>query len=225
MRTPDRPGFIAANDSAPAPFESTTPSSLWFEFAAPLRAFLARRVPAGVDPDDVLQEVFLRMVRHLPTLRDAGRTEAWLYQIARNSLIDATRAWRRREALTEPIDIEAILDDTTPADVRSAEAELARCLTPFIGRLKAPYRAAIELTTVEGLSQIEAASRAGISVSGMKSRVQRARGQLKAMLLECCHVDLDARGAPVDCAVRASSESGKTPICPLPTDRCGKADA
>lgn len=39
---------------------SSDASALWADFAPPLRAFLARRVPAGVEPDDLLQEVFLR---------------------------------------------------------------------------------------------------------------------------------------------------------------------
>ena len=55
---------------------------MWAEFAARLRAFVARRVPAGIEPDDVVQEVFLRVVRRLPSLRDADRIEAWLFQIA-----------------------------------------------------------------------------------------------------------------------------------------------
>jgi hypothetical protein len=46
---------------------------------------------------------------------------------------------------------------------------------------------------VHGLTQAEAAKRAGVSVSGMKSRVQRAREQLKAMLLRCCEIDVDRR--------------------------------
>lgn len=45
----------------------------------------------------------------------------------------------------------------------------------------------------EGLTQIEAASRAGLSLSGMKSRVQRGREQLRERVLACCEVDLDRR--------------------------------
>ena len=46
------------------------PGTLWAEFAPPLRGFLARRVPPGVDPDDLVQEVFLRVVRHVASLRE-----------------------------------------------------------------------------------------------------------------------------------------------------------
>ena len=71
--------------------------------------------------------------------------------------------------------------------------ELSRCLAPLIERLPGSYRQALVLTEVEGLTQADAASRLGLSVSGMKTRVQRARGRLKDLLLDCCHVELDRR--------------------------------
>ena len=53
---------------------------------------------------------------------------------------------------------------------------------------------ALYLTEYEGLTQKELAERLGIGLSGAKSRVQRARARLKAMLLDCCHFELDRRG-------------------------------
>lgn len=164
---------------------------LWTEFAGRLRAFVARRVPPGIEADDVVQEVFVRVMRHLPSLRETDRIEAWLFQIARNALYDAMRARHRRDSRTDTLEIDLPAD--TDSDQLRAEAELAPCLTPMIARLGAPYREAIELTSAQGLTQAEAAARAGVSVPGMKSRVQRARAQLKAMLLRCCEVELDRR--------------------------------
>jgi RNA polymerase sigma-70 factor (ECF subfamily) len=177
---------------------------MWAEFAGRLRAFLARRVPPGIEADDVLQEVFLRVIRHLPSLREGDRIEAWLFQIARNALHDAMRARQRRDRRTDALEIDLPADVETE-DVRAAEAELAPCLTPMVTRLGDPYRQAIELTSVHGLTQAEAAKRAGVTVSGMKSRVQRARGQLKAMLLRCCEIDVDRRRGVADFHVRDSA--------------------
>ena len=171
-------------------------SAMWAAFAVPLRAFVSRRVPAGIEPDDVVQEVFLRVVRHLPTLRDAERVEAWLYQIARNALRDAMRARQRRDSRTDSLDID-LPTEPDVEDARAAETELAPCLAGMIARLAEPYRTAMELTS-QGLTQSEAAKRVGVSISGMKSRVQRARDQLKRMLLQCCEVDVDRRGGVSD---------------------------
>lgn len=198
-------------------------SLMWAEFSGRLRAFVARRVPPGIEPDDVVQEVFLRVMRHLPSLRDADRIEAWLFQIARNTLHDAMRARRRRDARTDALEVD-VPDETDAEDIRAAEAELAPCLTPMIARLGEHYREAIDLTSVHGLTQAEAAKRAGVSVSGMKSRVQRAREQLKAMLLQCCEVDVDRRRGVADFHPRESAScSTSTDMSSPSTCGCGAA--
>jgi RNA polymerase sigma-70 factor (ECF subfamily) len=176
---------------------SSDPSTLWRDFSPPLRAFLARRVPPGVEADDLLQEVFLRVVRHLGTLRGTDRPEAWLFQITRNALRDTLRARQRRDGRTDPLESDLPAETDTEA-VRAAEAELAPCLTAMVGRLDEPYRTAIDLTSLKGFTQAEAARQAGISLSGMKSRVQRGRDRLRQMLIDCCRIDVDVRGGVSD---------------------------
>ncbi len=180
---------------------------MWAEFAAPLRAFIVRRVPPGIEADDVVQEVFVRVVRHLPSLRDSDRLEAWLYQIARNALRDAMRVRQRRDLRSEALETDVPAQPDMESE-RAAEAELAPCLRPMITRLAEPYRTAIELTS-QGLTQTEVANRVGVSISGMKSRVQRAREQLKQMLVRCCEVDIDRRGGVSDYQVRDSAHCAK----------------
>src|SRR6187399_1767974 len=207
---------MAQDPSEPTPEQvglpgSGDPATLWDDFAPPLRAFLARRVPAGVEPDDLLQDVFLRVVKHLDSLRSTERPEAWLFQIARNALRDALRARQRKDGRTDPLEDDLPADADTAA-VRDSEEELAPCLSPMIGRLAEPYRTAIELTSLQGLTQAEAARKVGISLSGMKSRVQRGREQLRQMLVSCCVIDVDVRGGVSDFYLRS-------------TGACGSADA
>jgi RNA polymerase sigma-70 factor (ECF subfamily) len=76
----------------------------------------------------------------------------------------------------------------------SAAREMAGCLSPLVERLDPKYEEAVRLVEIEGMSQVDAAERLHLSVSGMKARVQRARRQLKELLLACCHVELDRRG-------------------------------
>ena len=140
-------------------------------------------------------------------MRDAERIDAWLFQIARNTLRDAMRARQRRDMRTDTLEID-LPAEADSEDVRAAEAELAPCLTPMVARLPELYRSALELTSTQGLTQTEAAKRAGISVSGMKSRVQRARDQLKQMLLRCCEVDVDRRRGVSDYHLRESAACG-----------------
>jgi RNA polymerase sigma-70 factor (ECF subfamily) len=78
------------------------------------------------------------------------------------------------------------------------EAILALSLRELIDELPEPYRQALILTEYQGLSQKQLAGQAGISLSGAKSRVQRAHDRLRDMLLSCCHFELDRRGHIVD---------------------------
>ena len=72
----------------------------------------------------------------------------------------------------------------------------------MIERLSDDYRQAINLVDLEGLAQHEAAARLGLSVSGMKSRVQRGRRQLRDMLEACCTIELDRRRGVADYNLR-----------------------
>jgi RNA polymerase sigma-70 factor (ECF subfamily) len=208
----------AATGASAAP----DPAALWAEFAPPLRGFLARRVPPGVDADDLLQDVFLRVIRHAGSLRSTDRPEAWLYQIARNAVRDSLRARLRRDGKHDAIEFDELPADPDPAAERRAEAELAPCLTAMIDRLPEPYRTAIALTTLQGVSQADAARQLGVSNSGMKSRVQRGRDRLREMLVQCCAVAVDVRGGVADfharepgaCAPPASS--GEPTACAGP---------
>jgi RNA polymerase sigma-70 factor (ECF subfamily) len=205
--------------SAAAAGAADDTSLMWAEFAGRLRAFVARRVPPGIEPDDVVQEVFLRVMRHLPSLREADRIEAWLFQIARNALHDAMRARQRRDSRTDALEFD-LPAETGTEDLRAAEAELAPCLTPMVARLAEHYRQAIELTSVHGLTQAEAAKQAGVSISGMKSRVQRAREQLKAMLLRCCEIDVDRRHGVADFHRREPASCGTASDASPSTSGC-----
>ena len=68
----------------------------------------------------------------------------------------------------------------------------------MIDEFPEPYRQALLLTDVQGLSQKQLAEQQGLSLSGAKSRVQRARDKLRDLLLQCCHFEFDRRGGIVD---------------------------
>jgi RNA polymerase sigma-70 factor (ECF subfamily) len=180
----------------------------WNELDAKLRPFVARRVRSASDVDDVMQDVFLRMQRSLPDLRDDERFGPWVYRVARSAIGDHHRASRRHPLVEGDVDHEVVAE--TDDDDRAAEHEVAMYVAAFIAMLESPYREALTLTELEGLTQKEAAEMMGISLSGMKSRVQRGRQQLRKALEDCCTIALDARGRVVSCEPRPD---GKLPGC------------
>ena len=173
------------------------------ELHARLRAFVGRRISDPHAADDVAQEVLLRLHRSLGELRADDRLDAFAYRIARNAVIDHYRSRARvKEAALPPEDVIARLEtDGAGDDERDdhrGRQELARCLEPIARRLPEPYREALTLTDLGDLTQAEAAERAGVTVPGMKSRVQRARAQLHEQLTSCCDVVLDSRQGIAD---------------------------
>jgi RNA polymerase sigma-70 factor (ECF subfamily) len=171
--------------------------ALWQDVSARLRPFIARRVsPAEID--DVLQDVWLRLQRGLPALRNEERFTSWLFQIARSSVADHQRARARHPLPGAEPDGDAPAAEPDGEDDREAARALSACVSLFVARLPSPYREAVTLVELEGLTAREAAEMIGISVSGMKSRVQRGRAQLRQMFDECCEIALDARGKVTD---------------------------
>jgi RNA polymerase sigma-70 factor, ECF subfamily len=165
---------------------------LWDQYSRRLRAFIRSRIGNEAEAEDILQEVFIRVHRHLCCQPDWHKPQGWLYQIARHLIIDHYRRRRELAELPENWPAEPDLPEEDPAAV------LALSLPEMINELPEPYRQALLLTEYQGLSQKQLAERLGISLSGAKSRVQRAREKLRQMFLNCCHFEFDRRGNIVD---------------------------
>jgi RNA polymerase sigma-70 factor (ECF subfamily) len=186
----------------------------WHELSEELRAFLRSRIPSDSDADDLLQDVFLRVVEKVGSLRQAGRIDSWVYQIARNAIADfyRRRTPRPHEAVEDVVD----LHETETGGHRNRA--VGAWLTFMISALPPALRAAVRMYEIEGLSQAEIADRLGVSLSGAKSRVQRGRRRLEEMLRGSCQLELDRRGnviacmpANVDGCAQASCDCGDSP--------------
>ena len=171
----------------------------WREVEARLRPYIARRVPPA-DVDDVVQETFVRMHRGLGTLADGERFGAWVYRIAANAIADQARSRARHSPPLTASTHEPAAPTDTDEDI---EGEVAECIAVFVARLPSPYREAVTLTELQGLTQKDAAAMLGVSLSGMKSRVQRGRERIRRMFEECCDISVDCRGHVTGCAPRS----------------------
>jgi RNA polymerase sigma-70 factor, ECF subfamily len=177
----------------------------WEELRGNLRAFIGRRVHNHADADDLVQRVLLQIVNGIGSLRESERLHAWVYRMARNAIIDHYRSSSaQREVPTGDVCDLAAAERPVASHGQDTAAfqELASCLTPMLRQLPDAYRQAVTLADIEGINQADAAQRTGLSLSGMKSRVQRGRKQLKAVLEECCRVEVNRRGAIVAFAPR-----------------------
>jgi RNA polymerase sigma-70 factor (ECF subfamily) len=149
-------------------------------YQAQMARFVMAQTGDGNQCEDLCQIVFVKMVIALPRLREVERFEPWLYQIARNACRDHLRArhgWRRLFVAFGPAHEAAAAQDPQPGRVR--EESIAQ----GIGELPAEQQKLLRLSLDKQTSYEELARLSNVSVSAVKSRLHRARENLRGILL------------------------------------------
>lgn len=170
------------------------------EFSGKLRAFVRRRVRDDATADDLAQETLLKVYRSRATLRDDQRLEAWVYRVARTTLIDHYRRTRPSEELP------AALAEEPADEVGSLREAVLVSMRRFLEELPEIYREPVRLAELEGLPLAKIALRSGLSLTAVKSRVRRGRAMLKKKLQECCRFEFDRWGKVIDWERRGRCE-------------------
>ena len=170
------------------------------EFRKSLKRFIRSKVSNKQDAEDILQEVFIKIYKNVATVHEDEKIQAWVYQIARNTIIDYYRK-RDKDVTANPQLLQELIREQTIIDNNEEENKnviVASWLKDMIESLPDKYREALVLTELQNATQKELTDTLQISISGAKSRVQWARSKLKDVLLECCHVEMDTSGNVID---------------------------
>ena len=160
----------------------------WEAHRRELLRFVARRVSDAQEANDLVQEVFLRATRLEHGLCGIDNRRAWLYQVARNLLIDRYRLAKEEVSHADEMGLSAEVPDLAPVEA------LSQCLPRVLTELSPEDREAITLCDIEGLSQQTLADRLGLTLPAAKSRIQRARRRLREQLVTACQVQFDESG-------------------------------
>lgn len=141
----------------------------------------------GNDPDarDVAQETLLTAFRNLSGFRGEAQLSTWLYQVARSHWIKQRRRGKWEPGPSDYVDERAaqdVPDDRSPADQRTHARQVTEVIQAAMNTLGDDFREALVLRDVEELTAEEAAAVVGIEVGALKSRLHRARLQLKQSL-------------------------------------------
>jgi len=158
---------------------------VWSQFSDALRRWFGARARGGLDAEELLQETLVRLAGGLSELADADRLGPYVWTTARRVLIDARRAQVMAELEEEP---------EAGAEVEDVTREVAGWLNGFLSELDEDDRTVLARADLEGRPHAEVAEQLGIGVKAMRSRLHRARHRLRARLLACCEIQLDARG-------------------------------
>ncbi len=153
------------------------------DVSAAIRAFLLRKLGDVPLLDDCIQECLLGIHRARHTYDPARDFRPWLFAIVRHKALDALRRGsvrERREVAEAP---ESLAASESPGELRDRALDAERALA----QLDTRFREALVMTKFEGYSIEEAARRAGVSNSAMKTRVHRALRKVRQLLEEPQH--------------------------------------
>ena len=142
-----------------------------------LFTFILRMVNRRAIAEELAQELWMRLAVRAPSLREDTRLEPWLFTVARNLCLSY---WRTRgiEGLTDAEAVERLPDRGVSPDRSAQSHELRAQLERALTRLARPYREALLLVAVEGMSPATAAAVCGLSPEAMRKRLERARTML-----------------------------------------------
>jgi RNA polymerase sigma factor (sigma-70 family) len=166
-------------------------SAMIAELRPRLRNFIRKRVPNEADVEDLLQEVFFEVVEAFRLTEPVQRWSAWMFQVARNRIVDLFRR-KRLEALGSPLTVSddgepLLLEDVLPSpDAGPLEAYARKVLLEeleeAVAELPAEQREVFLAHEVEGYSFREIAARTGVGENTLLSRKHYAVRHLRRRL-------------------------------------------
>lgn len=165
---------------------------LWNGYSIKLKSYINRKVSDKYEAEDIFQEVCYRMIKNESRISEIKNIEAWLHRITSNAIIDYYRS-KDRFTTIDNIDSVVIKDDYSP-EVDNYNSETASCLLKIAELLPTKDKEAIIESDFNGIQQNLLGEKWGMSNSGAKNRIQRARKKLRDTLYKCCEVKSDQQG-------------------------------
>ncbi|WP_297755805.1 sigma-70 family RNA polymerase sigma factor [Hydrogenophaga sp.] len=162
--------------------------TLYDRHALPVWRFVQRSVRDGALADDLVQDVWLSLVRQAPSYQPRARFRTWLFTLAHHRLVDHWRTHKRHASLDASTAEGAALADTLAADsgfgpLRQVQSrEQAQALLDALAALPDVQRQAFLLQAEGGLSVAEIARATGVNGETAKSRLRYARERLRQTL-------------------------------------------
>jgi len=146
------------------------------------KAFLTARVGNAADADDLLQSGLIKALERSGEIKDGEKAVSWFYQVLRNAVIDHHRS---RSAASRRDDAWAS-STATLADDGEAERQICACFEKMLPALKPKQAELIRRVELQGEPVAHAANALGLTATNASVMLHRARGELRAKLVEFC---------------------------------------
>lgn len=150
---------------------------IWNNYSEDLKRFIVSKVKDQVVADDILQDTFIKIHTKRHTLKETSKLKSWIFSIARNSVMDYFKT------TNQSFEIPNLESETEIEEHAHTEAE---CLRGILSRLPKKYRTPLFLSDIKGLKQAEIAKNLDLSLSTVKSQIQRARKLVAKGFMDCC---------------------------------------
>ena len=158
----------------------------WTAHESELHNYLRHRSKDAHQADDLLQEVFVKAMQQGKQFCTLDNERAWLFQVARNALVDQFRLGR---------DVTELPDDLPQPEIsREPIQALSACVARVLSELTPEDRDIIEQCDLEGVKQKDYAAAQKLSLPAVKSRLLRARERMRARMSTACQVRFDEQG-------------------------------
>jgi RNA polymerase sigma-70 factor (ECF subfamily) len=151
-----------------------------------------RMLGDSADASDVVQEIFLKVFRNIGGFKAEAALKTWIFKIAFSEILNRLRWWKRRYRYAtvsldekpngKPASDIAVHTGPTPEEVLQCK-ERETAIQQALGKLSHEHRSIIVLRDIEGFSYNEISDVLGISIGTVKSRLARARADLKKSLI------------------------------------------
>ena len=151
-----------------------------------------RMLGDSADASDVVQEIFLKVFRNINGFKGESSLKTWIFRIAFSEILNRLRWWKRRyRHATVSLDEDQNgnghgyrLSDATPGPEQILQSkEQEQAIQQALKKLSSDHRSIIILRDIEGFSYGEIAAVLGVSIGTVKSRLARARADLKKSLM------------------------------------------
>jgi RNA polymerase sigma-70 factor (ECF subfamily) len=153
-----------------------------------LRKFIRYYVPDAQDAEDILQDTLLKIHLKNSSLKESEKFRNWSFTVARNTVLTHFQKQKRDKKL---VLAEFFENEGTEENYNEC---LFDCIEQLVSDLDEPYKEALSWVYSQGNSQVSLAERKGVSISTVKSRVQRGRDLVKKQLNYYCHLEFDCYG-------------------------------
>jgi RNA polymerase sigma-70 factor (ECF subfamily) len=176
--------------------------AVYAAFNTPLFTFLLRRSRRRDVAEDLLEETWLRLVKHARRLRADTRLGPWLFTVARNLHVSFNRSRMLEDSAAGLIALWPFSTDRSSPFEAAAASELERRIEQALAAMPAASREVLLLVGVAGLDHADVADICGVTPEALRQRLHRARETLSKALEQSAVAEAPALGGMGSCPNR-----------------------